>query len=76
MLSGVRALREIFQLQGEFIELNKLLKLTGLCASGGEAKLRAAQGEVLVDGVVELRRRCKIRQGQRVEFAGYLIEVQ
>lgn len=69
-------MREIFQLRGEFIELNKLLKLTGLCASGGEAKLRATQGEVLVDGVVELRRRCKIRQGQRVEFAGHLIEVQ
>ena len=76
MLSGVRALSETFQLQGEFIELNKLLKLTGLCGSGGEAKLRAAQGEVLVDGVVELRRRCKIRQGQRVEFAGQVIEVQ
>lgn len=67
---------ETFQLQGEFIELNKLLKLTGLCASGGEAKLRAAEGEVRVDGVVELRRRCKIRKGQRVEFAGQVIEVQ
>ena len=76
MLSGVQALSEIFQLQGEFIELNKLLKLTGFCGSGGEAKVRTSAGEVRVDGVVELRKRCKIRTGQQVEFAGHVIEVQ
>ncbi len=67
---------EVFELQGEFIELNKLLKLTGLCGSGGEAKQRAAGGEVRVDGVVELRKRCKIRRGQRVEYGGRSIAVQ
>ncbi len=54
----------------EFIELNDLLKVTGLCASGGMAKALIAEGQVKVDGEVELRKRCKIRQGQRVEFEG------
>lgn len=53
---------------GEYIELHRLLKTTGLCDSGGIAKMLIAQGCVLVDGQVELRRRCKIRQGQTVEF--------
>ena len=54
----------------EFIELNDLLKVTGLCSSGGMAKVLIAEGQVKVDGEVELRKRCKIRQGQRVEFEG------
>ena len=62
---------EIFALENtEFIELNDLLKVTGLCASGGMAKALIADGLVKVDGEVELRKRCKIRQGQRVEFEG------
>jgi ribosome-associated protein len=58
-----------------YIELNDLLKVTGLCASGGEAKARIAQGQVQVDGQVELRKRCKIRKAQRVAFAGHEIDV-
>ena len=47
-----------FQLQGnEFIELNKLLKLAGLCDTGGTAKTAIADGRVTIDGTVELRRR-------------------
>lgn len=56
---------EEFQLEGrEFIELHNLLKVTGLCASGGMAKAVIAEGLVKVDGNVELRKRCKIRAGQ------------
>jgi ribosome-associated protein len=50
----------------EFIELNDLLKLTGICASGGTAKIMITEGKVLVDGKVELKRRSKIRAGQIV----------
>lgn len=58
-----------FQLEGkEFIELDNLLKVTGLSDSGGTAKIAIAAGLVKVDGQVELRRRCKIRTGQLVEF--------
>lgn len=59
----------------EFIELHNLLKVTGLCASGGEAKGQVAEGLVKVDGSVELRRRCKIRAGQTVEFKRNTIHV-
>ena len=67
---------QTFELQDrEYIELNNLLKVTGLCASGGIAKLLIADGLVTVDGQVELRKRCKIRQGQVVEFEGEKISV-
>jgi ribosome-associated protein len=44
----------------EFIELNRLLKTTGLCASGGMAKAMIAEGKAKVDDKVELQKRCKI----------------
>jgi ribosome-associated protein len=65
-----------FDLQGrEFVELNDLLKLTGMCPSGGAAKMVTAEGCVIVDGRLELRKRCKIRPGQVVEFKGQRIAV-
>ena len=68
---------ENFELEGrEFIELNNLLKITGLCESGGRAKVLIAEGRVKVDGKVELRKRCKIRTGQVVEFDGQKITVE
>lgn len=68
---------EEFSLEGrEFIELNNLLKIKGLCASGGMAKIMIAEGLVTVDGKVELRKRCKIRAGQVVVFDGHAIIVQ
>ncbi len=60
----------------EFIELNHLLKVAGLCPSGGMAKAMIAEGRVKVDGNVELRKRCKIRQGQVVEFEGHKVIVK
>lgn len=58
-----------FDLDGhEFIELNNLLKVTGLCHSGGMAKMVIADGAVFVDGTIETRKRCKIRSGQTVQF--------
>jgi ribosome-associated protein len=64
-----------FQLESDFIELNQLLKLAGLCDSGGAGKALVASGAVRVDGVVELRKTCKIRAGQRVEIGDVRIEV-
>jgi ribosome-associated protein len=60
----------------EFIELNSLLKVIGLCDSGGRAKAVIAEGLVTVDGNVELRKRCKIRKGQIVEYEGHKIIVK
>jgi len=65
-----------FMLAGkEFIELNNLLKVMGLCDSGGRVKTVISEGLVTVDTKVELRRRCKIRAGQTVEFNGCAITV-
>ena len=65
-----------FKLEDDYIELIKLLKVTGLCDSGGMAKVVTSEGNVKVDGVVELRKRCKIRKGQTIEFEGNVIEVE
>ena len=64
-----------FALTEEFIELYKLLKVSGLSESGGAAKYAIAQSEVWVDGQVETRKACKIRKGQQVQFAGQTIRV-
>ena len=64
-----------FPLQGEFIELNVLLKLLALAPSGGAAKALIASGAVQVDGAVETRKRCKIVAGQTVTFDGQSITV-
>jgi ribosome-associated protein len=64
-----------FELRGEFIPLDALLKTTGLAASGGEAKAMVAAGQIKVDGQLELRKRCKIRNGQVVSVAGSSIRV-
>lgn len=59
----------------DYIELHNLLKITGLCNSGGQAKHLIAEGLVSVDGKVETRKRCKIRPAQCVEFNGESIKV-
>jgi ribosome-associated protein len=58
-----------FELQGEYIELNVLLKLLGLAPSGGAAKAMIAEGAVRVDGETETRVRRKLRPGQSVRVA-------
>lgn len=65
-----------FELDREFVELNQLLKLTGVCDSGGMGKAIVASGEVTVDGVVELRKTCKIRAGQVVRLDDIEIRVR
>lgn len=57
-----------FPLDGPYIELDKLLKLTGACSTGGMAGMLIADGEVSVDEQVETRKRCKIRAGQTVRM--------
>jgi ribosome-associated protein len=64
-----------FELRGEFITLDRLLKATGLAASGGMAKGMVADGLVQVDGRDELRKTCKLRAGQVVSLAGARIKV-
>ena len=65
-----------FDLDREFVELNQLLKLAGLCDSGGMGKAIVASGAVTVDGEVELRKTCKIRAGQVVRLDDVQIHVR
>jgi ribosome-associated protein len=64
-----------FELRGEFITLDALLKAAGLADSGGRAKTMVAAGLVLVDGQLELRKACKLRAGQIVGLAGSRIRL-
>ncbi|MRV76854.1 RNA-binding protein [Duganella sp. FT92W] len=63
------------ELNGEFIELNQLLKVAGLCDSGGAGKVLVASGAVKVDGKQELRKTAKIRAGQRITIGDVQISV-
>ncbi len=65
----------VFELEGDYIELNQLLKLVGVVDSGGAGKALVASGIVQVDGAVELRKTCKVRAGQVVEAEGVRIRV-
>ncbi|MDY6954286.1 MAG: RNA-binding S4 domain-containing protein [Thermodesulfobacteriota bacterium] len=65
-----------FTIEGEYIELVKLLKAAGLCTTGGMGKRATAEGRVKVDNQKEVRKRCKIRKGQIVEFEGHVIAVE
>lgn len=64
-----------FAVRGDHIQLDQLLKATGLCESGGAAHAAIAEGRVKVDGVVDTRKRAKLRPGQTVAFAGEIIEL-
>lgn len=76
MTTDKEQLIEEFDLQGrEFIALCNLLQLAGMSSSGGSAKMLIADGQVTVDGQVELRKRCKIKPGQVAEFGGKQIKV-
>ena len=66
----------IFEITSEPIELYKILKSENLVESGGAAKHVVAEGEVLVNGEVETRKRKKIISGDVVEYAGHTITVK
>ena len=55
----------------EFIRLGALLKLASIADSGVHAKIMIQEGEVQVNGEVELRRGKKIRPGDVVEVLDY-----
>ncbi|MFC4273668.1 RNA-binding S4 domain-containing protein [Achromobacter aloeverae] len=59
-----------------YIEVNQLLKATGISDSGGAGKAMVADGMVRVDGVVETRKTAKIRAGQTVTCADVRIVVR
>ncbi len=65
-----------FELDHDFVELNQLLKLVGVCDSGGAGKQLVASGAVQVDGATELRKTAKIRAGQAVRIGEVEVRVR
>lgn len=58
------------------IQLDRFLKWQRLVQTGGEAKIRIQEGEVLVNGVVETRRGRKLIAGDRVTIFGETYPVE
>jgi ribosome-associated protein len=64
-----------FPLDREHVQLNNLLKLTGLAGSGGAGKALVAAGGITVDGAAESRKTAKIKVGQVVRCGDTEIRV-
>lgn len=62
-----------FAVRGDYIQLDQLLKATGLVDTGGQAHAAVEAGEVWVDGKVETRKRAKLRPGAKVTFGGQMV---
>lgn len=66
----------IVEITTEPVELYKILKFEGMASSGGEAKLVIEQGQVLVNGEIETRKRKKIVSGDVIEFLSDKITIK
>ncbi len=66
---------ERIKVEGEFIKLQDALKFSGLCETGGHAKVVIQNGEVKVNGEVCTMRGKKLRTGDTAEFNGRKIEI-
>ena len=64
-----------FELRGEFIPPDSLLKATGVAESGGRARMMVMEGMVRVEGQPESRKTAKIRAGQTVQLHDVTIRV-
>ena len=64
-----------FVISDEYIELNKLLKVSGLCDTGGQAKIIIEDELVTVDGETELRKRRKVKDGMVVKYGPHSVKV-
>lgn len=65
----------IYELKEEHIELFKLIKFLDLVDSGAEAKMIVADAHVKRNGEIEMRKRAKIRKGDKLEIGDVTIEV-
>lgn len=63
------------KIKDEHIKLGQLLKLAGLVGSGLEAKIEINEGNVILNGNVEIQRGKKVFPGDIVKFKGEEIRV-
>ena len=67
---------ETFKIKGEYIHLNQLIKAIGWCANGGEANNAIETRHVKVNGEIEIRKRNKIRIGDKIEFHNQTVMIE
>lgn len=67
---------EKIKIDSDFIRLQDLLKLSGVCSTGGMAKVVIQNGEVLVNDELCTMRGKKMRQGDRARFEDIEIIVE
>ena len=65
----------IIHLREEYIKLGQALKAAHLVDSGVDAKVVITNGEVRVNGEVDLRRGRKLYKGDIVEYNGETVHV-
>lgn len=65
-----------FELKSDYIELMKLLKLLQIAESGGQAKLMIENGEVVLNGNLETRKRAKLRKKDVVQIFDFEIIIE
>ena len=54
----------------EYITLQQFMKLSGIVSTGGEAKLKIKEMDIVVNGEKENRRGRKLYQGDKVKIEG------
>ena len=74
-VSLVRFASMDFELEQEYIELIKLLKIMGIADTGGMAKSMVENDEVYFNGVIDNRKRLKVRKGDQIQVHGVEINV-
>ena len=67
--------KKVIKVEGEYIKLQDLLKYSGLCQTGGHAKIVIQNGEVKVNGEVCTMRGKKMRTGDIAEYNNEQVEV-
>ena len=65
-----------YKLEGEYIELIKLLKVMRISESGGQAKMMVDDGLVKLNGETEYRKRAKLRTGDTISVFGQSIIIK
>ncbi|MDX9882328.1 MAG: RNA-binding S4 domain-containing protein [Prolixibacteraceae bacterium] len=68
--------RITYILEGEYIELIKLLKVLHISESGGQAKMMVDDGLVTLNGRTEFRKRAKLRAGDTINIFGQTIVIK
>lgn len=63
-------------IKDDFIKLGQALKLAGMVSSGVEAKIMIQDGQVCVNGEVEVQRGKKLYDGDIISFNGEEAQIQ